>query len=389
MKKLTLASAIAAIGFSMLAGAASAEIKIGFSGVLSGPQALLGQDQIDGFMLGLEMRGGKFAGQPVTVLKEDDQTKAELGLQIIRKFIERDKVDALIGLGFTHVMLANAKQIGESGVVAISTQGGPTKMAGDGCLANIFYVTQPNAMSAEAMGKFMMSKGHRKAYVMTSNYQGGKDAIADFKRGYTVPVNEVYTTLNQSDFSAEIAQLQAANPDSIFVFYSGGMGINFIKQLSQAGLMGKLPLYTYATVDGTSLPALRSAAEGVYASTIWDASSNTPENKKFVAAFEAKYKRTPSFFSAFGYDAANLLDEALKKVNGKTSDKKAFVAAVKAAGKDFKSVRGNFRFGNNNMPIQDYHVYQVVKKGDGQEFKLAATPLASYQDPFAASCPLK
>jgi branched-chain amino acid transport system substrate-binding protein len=96
----------------------------------------------------------------------------------------------------------------------------------------------------------------------------------------------------------------------------------------------------------------------------------------------------PSNYAAQSYDAAVLLDSAIEKVKGKVSDKKAFMAALKEA--DFKSVRGSFKFGNNNFPIQAMHVMEVAKDGKGRlNLKTVATPFKSYQDAYASQCPLK
>jgi branched-chain amino acid transport system substrate-binding protein len=122
---------------------------------------------------------------------------------------------------------------------------------------------------------------------------------------------------------------------------------------------------------------------------MWDAALDNPENKKFVAAFEAKYKRTPSEYAATAYDAARVLDAAVRKVNGKTSDKKAFAAAVKAAGNEFKSVRGPFQFNGNNMPVQNYYAFQVAKDGGKTVTKLLGTPLALHKDAYFTKCEAK
>src|SRR3989339_215043 len=207
--------------------AAHAEVKIGFSGPLSGPVAAVGQDQYDGFMLGIEQLGTKLGGQTVKVLREDDQLKPELGNQIARKFIDRDKVDAIVGLGFSNVLMASLPRIVESGTVAIATNAGPSPLAGAGCLANVFSMSWQNDGTAEAMGKFAQDSGYKRVYLMAPNYQAGKDYVAGFKRYFKGQVlDEVYTQVNQPDYSAEIAQLQAADPEAVFVFYPGGMGVN-------------------------------------------------------------------------------------------------------------------------------------------------------------------
>jgi branched-chain amino acid transport system substrate-binding protein len=360
---------------------------IGLMAPLSGPQAIVGQDQADGFALALEMLGGRLGGQPATVIKEDDQLKPEVGQQIVRKFIDKDKVDAIVGLSFSNVLMGSLPRLAESGTVAIATNAGPSPIAGASCKANVFSVAWQNDGAAEAMGKFAQEKGIRRIYLMAPNYQAGKDMLAGFKRFYKgTIVDEAYTQVNQPDYSAEIAQLQAARPDAVFAFYPGGMGVNFVKQMSQAGLLPKLPLYSVFTVDGTTLPSVKDAAVGTTSGAMWDAALDTPENRRFVTAFEAKYKRTPSEYAATAFDAANLLDAALRKAGG---DTKKLAAAVKAAGSEFKSVRGPFRFGSNNMPVQNWYAFEARKTGGKLAIELVGTPLKDHADSYGAQCPLK
>lgn len=378
---------LAALPIALAASVLSANAAtIGFMAPLSGPQALVGQDQLDGFMLAVDQQGGKLGGTPLKLLKEDDQLKPEIGQQIVRKLIDKDQVDAIVGLSFSNVLMGSLPRLAESGVVAIATNAGPSPIAGAQCKANIFSMAWQNDGAAEAMGKFAQDKAIKRVYLMAPNYQAGKDMLAGFKRFYKGQVvEEVYTQVNQPDYSAEIAQLQSAKPDAVFVFYPGGMGINFVKQMSQAGLMGKLPLYSVFTVDGTTLPSLRDAAVGTTSATMYDAALDTPENRKFVAAFEAKFKRTPSLYAAAGYDAANLLDAALRKAGG---DPKKLAAAVKASGSDFKSVRGPFRFNKNNMPVQNYYAFETVRDGGKVSTKQVGIPLPQHADSYAAQCSL-
>jgi branched-chain amino acid transport system substrate-binding protein len=367
-----------------LSGLTAQAVTVGFMAPLSGPQALVGQDQIDGFMLALDQLGGKLGGINARVLREDDQLKPEIGQQIVRKFIDKDRVDVIVGLSFSNVLMGSLPRLAESGVVAIATNAGPSPLAGAQCKPNVFSVAWQNDGAAEAMGKFAQDRGIKRVYLMAPNYQAGKDMLAGFKRYYKGQVvDEVYTQVNQPDYSAEIAQIQAAAPDAVFVFYPGGMGINFVKQFNQAGLTGKLPLYSVFTVDATTLPALGDAAAGTISAAMYDAALDTPENRTFVAAFRAKYKRTPSPYAAAGYDAANLLDLAVRKAGG---DSKKLAASVRAAGAEFKSVRGPFRFGSNNMPIQNYYVFETSRDGGKLVTRQIGTPLEMHADSYAAQC---
>jgi branched-chain amino acid transport system substrate-binding protein len=366
---------------------AGAQVRIGLSAPLSGQVAVVGQDQVDGFMLALEQNGSKLGGQAVTVFKEDDQLKPEVGNQIVRKFIEKDKVHAIVGLGFSNVFMASLKPVVDAGTVALATNAGPSSVAGAACAPNVFSVAWQNDGAAESMGKFLQDKGVKRVYLMAPNYQAGKDMLLGFKRFFKGQiVDEVYTQVGQSDYSAEIAQLQAARPDAVFTFYPGGMGVNFLRQLSQAGLLKTIPNYSVFTVDGTTMPALQGAAVGTMYGAMWDAALDNPANRQFIAAFRAKYKRLPSEYAATGYDAARLLDVAIRNAGPGFADKKALAAAVKAAGSQFTSVRGPFRFNRNNMPVQNYYAFQVAGAGAVPVIKLLGTPLAQHADVYQPQC---
>ncbi len=387
MKSAILASILALS--AVTAAHAQAPIKIGFMAELSGPQGALGQDQYDAFMLVVQGNGGKLGGVPVEILKEDSQLKPEVAVQLVDKLIERDKVSIITGITFSNVMMAIHKKVTDKEVFLISSNAGPSPIAGAQCSPYFFTTSWQNDQQAEVMGQYATDKGYKKVVAMAPNYQGGKDNVAGFKRYYKTPLaNEIYTSLQQQDYSAELAQLQAANPDAVFVFYPGGFGVNFVKQFAQAGLKGKIPLLNASTTDGINLPAQGDAALGVLSGTFWGPDFNNPTNRKFVADFEARYKRIPSQYAAQAYDSALLLDSALAKVKGNVADKKALMAALKAA--DFKSLRGNFKYNTNNFPIQDLHVFEAVKDSQGRmTLKTVATPLKADKDAYSDKCPLK
>lgn len=390
MYKKTKAFGLTLAAGLLLGSAAHADVKVGFSGALSGPAAALGQDQYDGFMLAIEQLGGKLGGQPVTVIKEDDQLKPEIGAQIMRKFVQRDKVDVVVGLGFSNVMMASLAELVRSGTPAIATNGGPSPVAGERCAANIFSAAWQNDGPNEAAGQYATEQGYKSVYLMAPNYQAGKDMLEGFKRYYKGEIaGEVYTQVGQTDYSAEIAQMQLAGADALFVFYPGGMGVNFVKQLSQTGLLGKIPFLSAFTVDGATLPALKTSAAGAIVGSLWETTLDNPVNKEFVQAYEQKYGREPSVYSAVAYDTARILDIAVAKVDGKVSDKKAFAAAIKAAGAEVDSVRGEFSFGNNNMPVQNYYAFEMTEQQGWIVPKLLTTPLKAHRDAYHGQCSLK
>lgn len=384
--RLTRIAAALALGAAALAAHAQQPIKIGFVAELSGPQGALGQDQYDAFMMVVERNGGKLGGVPVQVLREDSQLKPDVATQIVQKLIERENVPIITGITFSNIMMAVHGPITSKEVFLIGSNAGPAPIAGARCSPYQFITSWQNDNQAEVVGKYATDKGYKRVIGMAPNYQAGKDFVAGFKRMYKGEIiDEIYTPLNQPDFSAELAQVAAKNPDAVYVFYPGGLGVNFVRQYQQAGLLGKIPLLSSSTTDGSTLPAQKETALGVISGTFWGPDFDNPSNRRFVSEFEAKYNRIPSQYAAQSYDAALLLDSAIAKVNGNVADKAAFRAALKAA--DFQSVRGKFKFGNNHFPIQDQHIFEVAKDAKGRvSLKTIATPLKDHVDAYAADC---
>jgi branched-chain amino acid transport system substrate-binding protein len=237
------------------------------------------------------------------------------------------------------------------------------------------------------MGKYLADKGVKRVYLLAPNYPAGRDMLAGFKRFYKGEiVNEVYTQFGQLDYAAEIAQVRAAKPDGTFIFYPGGMGINFVKQYAQAGLVKEVPLYGPSfSIDQTILPAVGDAALGLWVSTFYSEKLKTPGNDKFVADFEADYKRIPSPYAAQGYDGAVIVDKALQAVDGKIEDKEAFRKALENV--KFDSIRGPFRFNKNHFPIQDYYITEIVKDEKGRPvMEPRGTVLKDHGDAYVGEC---
>jgi branched-chain amino acid transport system substrate-binding protein len=357
---------------------------------LSTKAGYLGEDIRDGFRLAIAMDDGKLGGVPVRLLVDDDGRKPEKGRQIAERFIKRDKAKILTGIVFSNVAMAVVPKVVKQGIFYISPNAGPSRLAGKGCNPNYFNVAWQNDNLSEVVGQYVNNKGFANVYLLAPNYPAGKDALAGFKRFYKGNIaGEVYTTLGQSDYAAEIAALRAAKPDAVFFFLPGGMGINFLKQYAQAGLKETIPVFGPAfSFDERILKAVGDAAVGVVNGSQWSLDLDTPANKKFVAAFEKTYGRKPTLYASQGYDAALLIGAALKAVGGDMSKTDQFRAALKKA--DFPSVRGTFRFGNNNHPIQDIYVRKVVKDGQGGVTNhLLEKVFTAHQDAYAAQCSMK
>jgi branched-chain amino acid transport system substrate-binding protein len=343
---------------------AAEHVKIGMVTTLSTKAGYLGEEVRDGFSLAVNQEGGKLGGVPVELLVEDDGRKPDKAKQIAERFIKRDGVKILTGIIFSNVAIAVVPKVVKGDVIYISPNAGPSLLAGKGCHPNYFNVAYQNDNIDEVVGQYVTEAGFKNVYLLAPNYPAGKDHLAGFKRYYKGELaGEVYTKLGQSDYAAEIAALRAAKPDGVFFFLPGGMGINFIKQYSQAGLNASIPLFGPAfSFDERLLKAVGPAAEGVKNGSQWTHDLDNPANRQFVKAFRQAYGRTPTLYASQGYDTARLIGSALKSVGGDLSSTDSLRQAIRKA--DFDSVRGKFKFTPNQHPVQDLYIREVVKSGE-------------------------
>ncbi|MFL4968324.1 MAG: ABC transporter substrate-binding protein [Xanthobacteraceae bacterium] len=366
-------------------------VKIGFISTFSGPTAVIGNDMRNSFELALDHLGRKMAGLPVEVVYEDDQQKPEVGKQKTDKLIESDKVDFIVGYIWSNVLLASLKSAVDSKTFLITSNAGPSQLAGELCSPYVFSTSWQNDQTPQAMGHYMNQKGVKTVFLIGPNYAAGKDMLAGVASTFKGQVvgQELTKWPDQLDFSAELSKARAARPDAIFVFYPGAAGVQFLTQYAQAGLKGQIPLYTAFTIDETTLPRQKDLALGVPGAQEWVNDLPNEQNKRFVADYIKKYNGSrPSFYGAQSYDAVPLINSAVVAVKGDTAKKEDMRKAMEKA--DFKSVRGNFKYGNNHMPIQNFYLQDVVKDQEGNfVLKTVTTIVENDQDRFHDKCPMK
>jgi branched-chain amino acid transport system substrate-binding protein len=369
---------------------AADKVKIGFISTLSGPNAAIGGDIRDGFNLAIKLNGGKLGGLPVEVLVGDDQLKPENAKQLAERYLRLDKVDFITGVVFSNIVVAVAPDALASKVFFISPNAGPAQYTGAQCDPFFFAASWPSEAYSEAAGQYVTSKGIKNVLFLAPNYVGGQDAATGFKRYYKGKlVDEMYTKLGQLDYAAELSQIRAKQPEALYVFLPGGMGVNFIKQFVAAGMSKDIQLIV--PLWGSDQDIIRAVGEpmlGLFSVGHWSIDLDNAANKKFVPAFEAEYKRLPTGYAASGYDTALLMDSGIRRVKGKIEDKDALRNALRAA--DFKSVRGDFKFNRNQFPVQNYYLQVVGKGADGRIMhKTIGTVLTNRGDAYVDQCKMK
>nr|WP_315847626.1 ABC transporter substrate-binding protein [uncultured Rhodoferax sp.] len=388
LASLRLVAAAALAACSVAAVAQSSEpVRVGLLSTLSGPGAGLGVDIRDGFQLAIKLNDGKLGGRAAEVIVADDQANPDVGRQTADRLVKRDKVDFMTGIVFSNVMLAVGTPTFQSKTFYISANAGPSQYAGEQCSPYFFSASYQNDNMHEAVGKTVTDKGFKRVALIAPNYPAGKDALTGFKRFFKGEVaSETYTALNQLDYSAELSKLRASKPDAVYIFLPGGLGINFIKQFVGAGLSKDITLFGPGfSGDEDVIKAVGDPMLGMFNTSQWGHDMDNAANKKFVAEFEKAYGRLPTLYAAQGYDAARLMDAAVRDSKGKLDDKAAVKKALEAA--KFDSVRGAFKFNSNHFPIQDYYLRVITKDSKGRVTnRTLGAVFKNHADAYVGNC---
>ena len=393
MKKFLKAgvfSAAVLMMFSVNQVLAQTKLKIGFISAQSGPLNVLGLEQKRGFEIAMDHLGGKFGQTPVEVVMADSKGNPSATVQEISRLIDKEKVDLIVGLSASNELVAGVKPIVDAKIFFIGMNGGVAINAGEQCNPYYFNASFQNAQLTTGMGAFMTKQGVKKLYLIGADFEAGYEHTDAAKTGFKGEiVAQQFTPLTQLDFAADIAKIRASGADGVFAFYPGGLGIAFMRQWAQAGLAGKIPVFSnIALTEPTAFQAQGKSVLGTYVSAVYFAGIDNPVNKRFVQDFKTKFGRDPASYAGLAYDAMMLVDSAVKEVKGNVKDQVAFRAALKKA--NFQSVRGSFAFSSNNHPIQNTYLTVVDERSDGSLF-LKATAIISEKaaDNFVGKCPLK
>ena len=372
------------------AESARTSVKVGLVSTLSGPGARPGGDIRDGFELALKGLSGRLGGLPAQLIVADDQQKPEVALQATAKLLKKDKVDFMTGIVYSNIMLAVGAPVFKSKTFYISANAGPSQYAGEECNPYFFSVAGQNDSLHEAMGKYLGDKGYKNVVLVAPDYPAGNDALAGFKRFYKGRVSEeLLIPLGQLDYAAELARIRALKPDAVYYYLPAGMGIYFVRQFVAARLSGDTQLFAPGlSADEDVIKAVGAPMLGMFNAAQWAHDMENPVNRRFVVDFQKEYGRLPSLFAAQGYDAALLIDGAVRDVQGRLGDKEALRRALEA--KRFKSVRGDFSFNRNHYPIQNYYLRVIGRDAkDRVTNKTMGTIFTRHADAYAAQCQMK
>jgi branched-chain amino acid transport system substrate-binding protein len=382
-----LAACTLAISTAPLVAKPVDQVRVGFSTSISGPFAALGAEARDGFNLGIKQLGGRLGGIPVEVFATDEAGNPDLGRQHVDRYVKRDRVHFYTGPIGSNVALAVGPALFSERVFYLSNNAGPSQFAGSQCNPYFFGTAWQNDAYHEAAGQFAAERGFARVAVLAPNYPAGQDAVNGFKRRYGRPVaSETFTKLGQLDYAAELARLRSDAPDALYIFLPGGMGINFIKQFVGAGLSESTQIIGPGfSADEDVIRAVGEPMLGLFNTAHWNHDFTNSASQAFVAGYQKEYGRLPSIYAAQAYDVVLMMDAAVRDVKGELDDKDALRATLKKA--NFKSVRGEFLFGANQFPVQDYYLRTISKDAQGRITNRTLNKVfVGHQDAYASQC---
>lgn len=380
MRAPTLMVALLLASLAGLASPATAQgpVKIGFIAPLSGAIAQAGKDMYSGCELFWEESGWQLAGRKLEVILEDNEGQPAAALTKARKLVDSDHVNMLAGVILSNVAYALVPYIEAQGIPTIypiNSADDLTQRKRPKWLIRTGFSAGGNMHPfGEYAAKVL---GYKKVAIVSLDYAFGWEIAGGFQQTFEDDggqiVQKLWVPLNVQDYAPYLAQIKK-DADAVFVLALGRWTVLFAKQWAASGLKDRVPLIAGGTYsDEHVLPQLGDETLGVVSAHHYSAALDTPANRRFRAAFEKKYNRTPSFYSEDCYVGARVVAEAAKAVGGRVEDRPAFMAALRAV-KIADSPRGPVEMDPYGNPTQNIYI-RKVERVDG---KLQNTVIYTY-----------
>lgn len=345
---------------------AAAPVKVGVMLPLSKVMASLGESTLSGVQFGNKELGGEVAGRKIELVVEDDAADPSLGLSKVRKLVERDGCDVIIGTVSSGVAAAIRNYIVDAKRLWLNPISVNDNLVEKDCTKYHFRFSASAWQIATPIGPWGKAKFGDRAYILASNYAYGQQTGVHFKKSFTAAggtiVGEAYPPLNTANYAPYFQPLRDARPHFAFVNLLGTDAVAFMKQYAEFGLQDIKLIGPVSLVSEDVLFAQGESAVGVYSISYYSPTYDIPRNRWFSKAYkEFARGKEPDHFNSAGFDVMQALYGALKSTNGDASNKDKLIRWIEENPID--SPRGPLRFDpKNHNPIQDMHVRVVESK---------------------------
>jgi branched-chain amino acid transport system substrate-binding protein len=354
---------------TMLASAWSAEpIRIGVVTPLSGTYAGIGQQVRWGLELGVKEvnAAGGVMGRPIELTFEDEEANPSVAVQKADKLFQVGKVDFLTGTVNSGSTLAVGQLAERSGKLIATTVSFADSITGDKCSPNVFRVNARAGQQSAALAAWLAKeKPKAKVFYLGPDYEMGRSTVSAFRSNVEriggASLGEVFAPLDSKDYTQYFGQIRAARPDVLYTSVAGNDTVRLFTQLQEFGLLGNMTVVgASGSVTEQNIGAIGKAAEGYITGVGYSARIDTPENKKFVAAFRDAYKSDPDLYGADSYGLIYAYKAAVEKAQGTDTDK------LRAA---LRGLKWQTPQGEKTIRASDHQAIQtmyVVRVADGK-----------------------
>ncbi len=365
----TLVALALMLGLATLSGDAAAQsadkqpIVIAVPVGLSGVNSVVAPAVVQSAELAVEELNAKggIMGRPVKLIPLDDESGPAGAVKAFNTAIRQHKADVIITMETSAARNAGAPIADRAKTLFIYTSFYEGRACGKYLYVNAWVPEQ----IVSPLVKFMTNeKKVKKWFVLGSDYAFGRGLIEPARKmitqlGGTI-LGEEYQPLQQSDWTAIISKIRAANPDGIMYATSGGgPNIDFMKQFKAAGL--KMPVGSLS-IDELTAEQGGNAAEGVYYTADYFTSIDNAENKTFLEAMKKKFGanlKTPNSLSEPEYDGIHAYAMAVEKAKSTDADKVAAVLPTIV----FKGPRGAVQMNKQHHAPLPVYLAQVQADG--------------------------
>ncbi len=369
---LSLLIGIFVLTTSSLLAAEKPPIKVGILVPYTGIAPLQAKGVSDGVEFAIAEVGQKAGGRAIQVVKEDDEFNPTVGLTKVRRLVEEQKVNFVVGPVSSAVALAIYDYIVKNKVILIIPCAFTRELTSpEKARENIFRTVETTDQANYPMGKWIMKNTPaRNIALIGQDYKAGHDSLDAFKAGFQDAggkiVKEVYTALNTMDYASFLSSIDVKGVDAVYPWYSGTDAVRFVQQYQEFGLKKRIPLYSQVTiVDDPYLSSMGDAAIGIIASTHYPVNADTPQNRAFVKAYTAKWGDHPSRYSEYGYTAGKMIVATIEALKGEVGDSSRVAKEMKAVSSKIETPSGPLAFDQYNQRTVNMYVVKTEKR-DGK-----------------------
>jgi branched-chain amino acid transport system substrate-binding protein len=341
-------------------------IRVGFLTVRSGALAAGGRQLEEGFQLFLKERNDTLAGRKVEVVWADTAGQPALTKSKTQEIVERNRVHVIIGPLAAFEALAINDYIKQVELPIISSSAAAEDLTQRRLNPWFVRAVGTSAQVTQPLGEYAAKAlGYKRIATIADDFAYGHEGTSGFQRVFEDNggkiVQKLWPPLNVADYGSYIAQIKP-NVDAIYAGFAGANGLRFLKQYAEYGLKAKVPVLGNMTlVDEGILKSMGDEALGVVTGGWYSAATDTPANRKFVAAIRAEHKTDPGYYTAGAYTAGLFLEAALKAVNGRIEDKAGFAKALRGLRLSEGPI-GPMRLDEYGNPVMNVYIRKVERR---------------------------